>query len=142
MRFLVPLLVTALVSLTACGGGGGDQPGEAEETTIGGSDTSVMGGTPMPAAPATAANGQAIYSANCATCHGPEGRGDGPAAVGLEPPPANLTDGTWVTGDGSLPAIENIVANGSPGTAMIGWKGTLSDAEIQAVASYVQSLSR
>ncbi|MGB3717209.1 MAG: c-type cytochrome, partial [Candidatus Promineifilaceae bacterium] len=36
--------------------------------------------------------GQEIYEINCRTCHGPEGAGDGPGAVGLDPKPANLSD--------------------------------------------------
>ena len=32
------------------------------------------------------------YSGTCAACHGMEGRGDGPAARGLEPPPTDFTD--------------------------------------------------
>lgn len=39
----------------------------------------------------TAADGAAFYEANCTSCHGPEGRGDGPAAAGLKPKPADLT---------------------------------------------------
>lgn len=35
-----------------------------------------------------AARGQALYAANCARCHGPEGKGDGPAATYA----ADLTD--------------------------------------------------
>jgi high-affinity iron transporter len=84
-------------------------------------------------------SGQAIYAANCALCHGEDGKGHGQAAVGLEPPPADFTDNEWKTGDGSLAAIQNTIENGSPGTAMIGWKGTLTDAEIDAVARYVQA---
>lgn len=36
--------------------------------------------------------GAAIYAANCAACHGPSGKGDGPAAAGLPIRPANLTE--------------------------------------------------
>lgn len=36
--------------------------------------------------------GEAIYVINCATCRGPEGDGDGPAAEGLDPKPANLAN--------------------------------------------------
>lgn len=32
-----------------------------------------------------------IYDEHCAVCHGPSGRGDGPAAAGLETPPADLS---------------------------------------------------
>lgn len=140
MRIFAHALVLALVSVAACGGGP-DEAGDVDETTTEGVETSPDAADTA-AAGQTSAGGQAIYVANCATCHGEGGRGDGPAAVGLEPPPADLTDGVWVTGDGSLPAIVNVVANGSPGTAMIGWRGTLSDAEIEAVAAHVQSLGR
>lgn len=34
---------------------------------------------------------KAIYDAHCAVCHGPTGKGDGPAAAGLDPHPADLT---------------------------------------------------
>lgn len=142
MRLLARALVVALVSLAACGGEGAD---DADEDALTSADTAGMDAADGAADTASgddgaSVSGQAVYSANCATCHGEAGRGDGPAAIGLEPPPAALTDSVWVTGDGSLPAIINIIENGSPGTAMIGWKGTLSDGEIQAVAQYVQSL--
>ncbi len=45
---------------------------------------------PLPNTSATVAAGKRLYAANCATCHGASGEGDGPAAAGLSPPPANL----------------------------------------------------
>ncbi|SFE02904.1 c-type cytochrome [Roseivivax sediminis] len=53
-----------------------------------------------PAAPETAA-GAALFATHCASCHGAEGRGDGPAAEDLGAVPADLTriaarrDGVW-----------------------------------------------
>ncbi|HZU90316.1 MAG TPA: copper homeostasis membrane protein CopD, partial [Stellaceae bacterium] len=44
-----------------------------------------------PYAAASIAAGAAIYAANCALCHGVDGRGDGPAAAGLPIRPADLT---------------------------------------------------
>jgi putative copper resistance protein D len=47
-----------------------------------------------PAVPYTATsivNGQALYQTHCASCHGAGGHGDGPAAAGLRPRPADLT---------------------------------------------------
>lgn len=41
--------------------------------------------------PAPDVTGRALYLDHCAACHGPTGRGDGPAAAGLEPPVADLT---------------------------------------------------
>jgi putative copper resistance protein D len=37
------------------------------------------------------AAGEALFTQNCTSCHGPEGRGNGPAAKDLQPPPADLT---------------------------------------------------
>jgi len=46
---------------------------------------------PVPTNPPTLARGRELYAARCASCHGDVGRGDGPAAAGLVPPPADLT---------------------------------------------------
>ena len=36
-------------------------------------------------------SGRALYADYCAVCHGDGGRGDGPAAAGMTPPPVDLT---------------------------------------------------
>lgn len=36
-------------------------------------------------------NGKAMYDAYCASCHGIDGKGDGPAASALKVPPTDLT---------------------------------------------------
>jgi len=38
------------------------------------------------------AAGKAVYAAQCMSCHGPAGKGDGPAAKDLNPKPRNLSD--------------------------------------------------
>jgi mono/diheme cytochrome c family protein len=38
------------------------------------------------------AAGKILFTSACVQCHGPEGKGDGPAAVSLDPKPRNLTD--------------------------------------------------
>jgi mono/diheme cytochrome c family protein len=44
--------------------------------------------TNEPASP----SGEALYRRYCASCHGPNGRGDGPLAETLKRPPADLTE--------------------------------------------------
>jgi copper resistance protein D len=45
----------------------------------------------VPYAAGSIAHGLELYRANCASCHGTAGRGDGPAGAGLTPRPADLT---------------------------------------------------
>lgn len=47
-----------------------------------------------------AGEGRALYVENCAQCHGPVGRGDGPWAEGMNPAPSNLTQ---LAENGSFP---------------------------------------
>lgn len=45
----------------------------------------------MPQLSGAPVSGRVIYADYCAACHGATGLGDGPAAAGLSPRPANLT---------------------------------------------------
>lgn len=38
-----------------------------------------------------------VWQTRCSTCHGPGGKGDGPAAVALTPKPRDLTLASWQT---------------------------------------------
>ena len=40
------------------------------------------------------ARGAPLYAQHCSVCHGDTGAGDGPAGVGMTPPPSNLRDTT------------------------------------------------
>lgn len=62
-----------------------------------------------------AAEAKEIFSTRCSTCHGPQGKGDGPAGAALNPKPRNLGDAAWqksVTDE----HIEKIIVGG--GTAV------------------------
>ena len=45
----------------------------------------------VPAGQTSAASGEQMYTSYCASCHGKDGKGDGPAAAALKQPPADLT---------------------------------------------------
>jgi mono/diheme cytochrome c family protein len=71
---------------------------------------------PLPADAQTIAQGKKVADVNCVSCHGAKGKGDGAAAVALNPKPADWTsakvqaesDGAifWKisTGRGAMPA--------------------------------------
>ena len=44
-----------------------------------------------PAPYTTPSSGKEMYTAYCASCHGPSGKGDGPPSASLKVPPADLT---------------------------------------------------
>ncbi|HEU4439843.1 MAG TPA: cytochrome c/FTR1 family iron permease [Methylomirabilota bacterium] len=81
----------------------------------------------------------AEFGARCAICHGAAGRGDGPGAKGLTPPPADLTDAARM-GEHSVFAIYNTITLGIKGTAMTGF-ASLGEAERWALAFYVSGLA-
>lgn len=65
----------------------------------------------VPAAAMKEAEG--IFKTRCTTCHGATGKGDGPAAAGLNPKPRDMSDAAWqksVTDE----QIEKIIKSGGP----------------------------
>jgi mono/diheme cytochrome c family protein len=89
-----------------------------------------------PVTPASSA-GAELFQTHCAECHGDEGGGDGFAVVNL-PIPIPPTDFTRERL--SMNESLRILRNGVPGTSMAPWGDRLSDAEMQSVASYLQTL--
>lgn len=83
--------------------------------------------------------GSALYAANCAGCHGVEGRGDGPAAKGLTPAPANFHDRDRMS-QRSLYGLYNTITLGVNGTSMQPYS-QLSEEERWALAFHVGALA-
>lgn len=83
------------------------------------------------------ANPEDDYKSNCAPCHGDSGKGDGPAAVAFDPPPADLTDPAVVK-NRSAEELVRLIATGSGGMPAFGT--TLPDQEIEALAAYIRNL--
>jgi cytochrome c oxidase cbb3-type subunit 3 len=80
--------------------------------------------------------GAQIYAGRggCYDCHASDAQGD--PAIGAP----NLTDRTWLHGDGDRKAIANVIAHGARGVCP-GWVGRLSSLRIRQVALYVYALS-
>jgi mono/diheme cytochrome c family protein len=96
---------------------------------------------PLTADLATLAAGRQLYAANCVVCHGAAGRGDGPAALGLRPPPADFTQ-HMIPGKHTDGQVFLWVKDGFPGTAMPAWSGRLSDEQIWQVVTYLRTLGQ
>jgi mono/diheme cytochrome c family protein len=97
---------------------------------------------PEVAQDALLSRGREIFLARCATCHGNDGRGDGPIARNLlGPPVGNLTDDEWKHGDRPDQVVA-VIAQGVPNTRMEGWSRVLDPPEQRAVAAWVYYLAR
>jgi mono/diheme cytochrome c family protein len=97
---------------------------------------------PEVAGDALLARGRTIFLGRCATCHGNEGRGDGPIAGNLiGPPVGNLTDDHWKHGD-RPDQVVGVIAKGVPDTRMDGWSRVLDPPDLNAVAAYVYYLAK
>jgi high-affinity iron transporter len=84
--------------------------------------------------------GARVYAARCAQCHGEGGRGNGPAAAGLHPPPADLTHGPGVVPVTPLDSYRRLTY-GVPGTAMPAFGSVLSPEERWDAIAYVLSFA-
>ena len=93
---------------------------------------------PLPQSALALEQGRELFARSCASCHGASGRGDGPAAAGQDPPPANLAAAALL---GSSPLdFFRRVSLGVAGTAMPAFEETLSEDERWAVAVYASTL--
>src|SRR5579864_6520632 len=79
--------------------------------------------------------GGALFAANCASCHGSAGRGDGKASASLLPKPANLTAARF-----SDERLSGVLWNGVAGSAMPPWR-QLPTEDLRALIAYIQSLN-
>ena len=92
--------------------------------------------------PAVLEQGRTLYKANCVSCHGEKGKGDGPAAGVLKPPPRDHTDHAYM----STLADEEIgriikMGGAIKGKPLMPSHPQFNDPQLQALVAYVRSLS-
>jgi len=90
--------------------------------------------------------GARVFAQRCAVCHGPDGKGNGPAAPSLHPRPRDFTAGELkyrTSPAGTPPSAVDIlrtVRQGLPASAMPYFRDILGDGEQRAVVEHVRSL--
>ena len=113
---------TALTLLAGCAENGGSQDG-------------------------TLSAGRAVYETYCASCHGPDGDGRGPAAYLLFPKPRNFQRAQFKlrsTPPGELPTDDDLtrtIQQGIPGSSMFSFEELLDETQVAQVVTYLKSLS-
>jgi len=106
---------------------------------------------PAAALAADAAAGKTIFTANCASCHGDSGKGDGPVGAALQPPPRDFTVGDFkfdTDGDGKAGAdadLKGVITQGAGafgGSPLMAPWPTLSDDDVANVIAHIRSLKK
>jgi copper transport protein len=95
---------------------------------------------PVPVTPASLERGKEIYFASgCPTCHGDEGRGDGPMGLVLQPRPADFrihmaaghTDGQ----------LFDWISNGYPASAMPAFRDTIPEQDRWYLINFIRTFA-
>lgn len=97
---------------------------------------------PVPMSPSvvpSVSRGKVLYAAQCASCHGAQGHGDGPLAASLKPPPVAFSDRDRAQ-NRSVFALYQIISSGVEGTGMPAF-AHLSDDDRWALAYFSSTLS-
>ena len=82
--------------------------------------------------------GKNIFVTMCASCHGEDGKGNGPGAAALNPPPRNLANVEgWKNGQ-TLSGIYTTLQEGIPSTGMISYE-ILTPKDKFSLAHYIRS---
>jgi mono/diheme cytochrome c family protein len=81
--------------------------------------------------------GREIYRGRCAACHGPQGRGNGPAAAAMNPRPTDFANPGQRTTTSDF-AVGEVVEHGRRGMPAFG--RMLTRVQIDSVVAYVRSL--
>ena len=84
-----------------------------------------------------------LYQNYCASCHGAQGAGDGPAGMALNPKPRNLTDVAWqesVDDERIYTVLEKGGTAIGISATMAPWGGVMNDKEITAMVEYIRTL--
>ena len=104
------------------------------------------------AAHADVTGGKELFvKTNCNSCHGMEGRGDGPVAAALNPKPRDYVVGDFKFDSdkdgtaGSDADLALAIKNGAAlygGSAMMMGNPTLTDPDIELLVAYIRSLKQ
>jgi cytochrome c oxidase cbb3-type subunit III len=89
--------------------------------------------------------GKKLYVTYCSSCHGDNGKGDGPAAQSLPVKPANHTDGAVMNQLTDKFLLEIISKGGSAvgkSPMMPAWGGQLKENQLRDIVAYVRSIAQ
>lgn len=94
---------------------------------------------------ADVAAGKTKFQTLCASCHGPAGKGDGPATAALNPKPRNFSDVAYMKTRTDAD-LKNVIVNGGAAAgksaSMPPWKASLKDQDVVNMIAYIRTLGK
>lgn len=87
-----------------------------------------------------ASRGQPVYAANCTSCHGAQGRGDGPAGRALRPPATDFTQAENMTAERAYLVVRDGGMAAGLAPTMMAFNRALDDQQIRDVVAYVMQI--
>ena len=86
--------------------------------------------------------GKSLYQANCTACHGESGKGDGPGAGVLKPPPRDHTDYAYMSALTDKEIADVIRMGGAiKGRPLMPSHPAISGAALDSLVAYIRTLS-
>ena len=88
--------------------------------------------------------GKKVYDTYCATCHGKQGKGDGPGAAALKPKPRDFTDKNYMEklkDDYLFKIISDGGASVGKSPLMPAWKTSIKKEDINNVIAYIRTFA-
>jgi putative copper resistance protein D len=97
--------------------------------------------TPVPFDAISISNGSKLFSQNCTTCHGPQGKGNGIIAKTFNPPPTDLLTEAH-TAKHTAGDFFHWLTHGIAATGMPSFSSNLSEEDRWDVVNYIHAMSR
>ena len=143
---LLPGVISAVLGALLQGCTAGKQPSQGETAVANAAKDVVIPleagkkSNPLPETDEVVSQGQQVYLASCAVCHGPDGHGGAPIGRNMDPPAMDL----------SSPHVQHwsdaelfwIIQNGVRLTGMPSWKSSIADDETWKLARFIHYLPR
>ena len=129
---LVALALGASCLLTGCS----SQDGGAS------SGSAAADGSAATVTPEILERGRTLYKTHCAACHGEGGKGDGPAASAMKPPPRDHTDRAYMSTLTDQDLVQVISLGGAiRGKPLMPPNPQITGRDLHALVAFTRSLS-
>jgi len=137
----ITLFTFALSTLVACSGEEPAPPPAKEEAAP---PPAKEEPPPAPEPEVAEFDAKGTFETICGACHGPEGKGDGPAGAALNPTPADFSNPEFWNDERTDAHLKKVITEGGAAAGksplMAPYGGQFEEAEIDALIAHIKTL--